>query len=232
MLRLTLVIPVPDDSPKLWDGVVRTMASLDELGVDHRVLIVDDAALAQVPALPGDRVQVIRHPERYGLWQALYLGLVTARGELTMYLPADLTLGTKELAQCLQAVQGADFVAVTYAGRAVPLSRRACAVIVRALFGLSLNPFPDACICRTAPLQEIWIEYPDSEFIKAELLIKSRDMGYRLREVQVNCSMPSARVPGVTARWGYDLLHFWAHWLLKERKGGRRDWRVGVPEHE
>ncbi len=215
----------------LQNSVAATQAALDELGVDHQLLVVDDATSVEVSVGDDRHVHVIRHPQRYGLWQALYLGLLSARSELVMYMPVGLTPEAGELRRCVRMADEAQVVAVTCVQRAIPLSRRAMALAARALFGLPLNPFPDLCIFRTAAMQEIWIEYADSEFIKAELLIKAHDMGYLLAETQMYCSMPPPHTPGASVRCWYDLLHFWAHRLLKKRRDGRRDWRVGVPEH-
>jgi hypothetical protein len=85
---------------------------------------------------------------------------------------------------------------------------------------------------RTRFLQEIKIDYIRSAFIQAEVLIKARDMGYELTEVEIGYlprtggSARGARLP-LVLRSTYDLFHFWIRWLGRKRMtDGRRDWRV------
>ena len=244
---LTVLMPAYNEEQNLVSNVSLVMNKLSDLGVDFELLIVDDgsqdatAQRADELAITDERVRILHHPENYGIGQALYTGFESARGEFTIFIPADLAMDLDELPKYIQAAQVADIIVGLRSDRRdTPILRRLISLIniglVRLLFGMPIHQFQYICMYRTSFLQEIWIEYPNSAFIQAEVLIKARDMGYQLTEVEVRyVPRTSGRASGarlrLVLRSAYDMLHFWGHRLLKRRtQDGRRDWRVGIPE--
>jgi hypothetical protein len=107
--------------------------------------------------------------------------------------------------------------------------------LVRTLFCMPVHQFQYICLWPTRLLREISIDYPDSAFLQAEVLIKARDLGYHLTEVEI-AYVPRTRGQANGARTSLvlksarDMLHFWARWLFRRRSpDGRRDWRVEPP---
>ena len=107
--------------------------------------------------------------------------------------------------------------------------------LVRALFWMPVHQFQYICMVPTRLLQEISIDYPDSAFSQAEVLIKARDLGYRFAEVEITY-VPRTRgqAKGARARLvcksAADMLHFWVRWLFRRRSSdGRRDWQAEQP---
>jgi glycosyltransferase involved in cell wall biosynthesis len=235
--HLTVLLPVHNQEQSLLADVERLIAQLDALEVRFDLFIVDDGSDDATPQLAGQladrdaRVQVIRHPERYGPGQALHAGFACARGEFTLALPAG-SLDRENLSAVLGAAQEVDVVIGGRSGRR-PTSFSHCALwwvhrlLLRVLFGLAVRDMPFTCLFRTTVLQEIWIAYPDSAFLLFEVLIKARDMGYALSQIAVDRGKTPLHLDSKSL---YDLLHFWAHWVLEKRsEDGSKDWRVGVP---
>jgi len=242
---LSVLMPAYNEERNLEANVTKLMRKLSDLGVDFELLIVDDGSqdstpqLADALALRDERMRVLHHPENYGIGQALYTGFQNARAEFTIFMPSDLAMDLEDLPQYLEAARDADVVVGLRSDRRdASLGRRIVSLaniaLIRLLFWMPVRQFQYICMYRTRLLQEIWIEYPDSAFIQAEVLIKARDMGYRLRQIEVSYipraegSARGAR-PRLVLKSAYDLFHFWLRWLLKRKDSeGNKDWRAGV----
>jgi glycosyltransferase involved in cell wall biosynthesis len=242
---LTVLMPAFNEEANLATNVPLLMAHMSALGVEYELLIVDDGSYDATPRVADDlaagheRVRVIHHAQNQGIGRALYTGFQSARGQHTIFVPADLAMDLDDLPKYLQAAQEADvIVGLRSDRRGTPLVRRLVSLaniaLVRLLFGMPVRQFQYICMWPTRLLHEIAAEYPDSPFLQAEVLIKARDMGYRLAEVEVTY-LPRARghPAGGRARMvfksAFDLFHFWPRWLFRRRSAdGRRDWRAGA----
>jgi glycosyltransferase involved in cell wall biosynthesis len=240
---LTVVMPAYNEQDNLVPNATLLAGKLAGLGIDFELVIVDDgssdATLRLADELAGHdaRVRVLHHPANYGIGRALYTGFQAARGEFTIFIPSDLAMRLDDLPTYLHAAQQADVVVGLRSDRRdTSLARKMISLLniglVRFLFGMPIHQFQYICMYRTRLLQEVEIEYADSAFIQAEVLIKARDLGYRLTEVRVGYVPRSggkargARL-GLAVRSATDLASFWLRWLVKERdEQGRRDWRV------
>ena len=243
MTYLTVLMPAYNEARNLLPNTALLMDKLCELGVDYELLIVDDGSTDETPALANDlaardpRVHVVHHPRNLGIGRALWTGFRAAQGDFTIFIPSDLAMRPDEIAKYLRAAQDADIVVGLRSDRrdngwTRKLISWVNITLVRTLFGMPLHQFQYVCMYRTRFLREITIDYADSAFIQAEVLIKARDMGYRLQEVTVEYiprTSGSATGPRLrlVARSTRDLLSFWWRWLLKPRTAeGRRDWRT------
>jgi glycosyltransferase involved in cell wall biosynthesis len=179
---------------------------------------------------------VVHHPRNLGIGRALHTGFCAARGKRTIFIPADLAMRLDELPKYLAAARRADVVVGLRSDRRdTSWQRKAVGwiniALVRTLFGMPLHQFQYICLYPTRMLQEIAIDYPDSAFIQAEVLIKARDMGYSMTEITVGYlprtggSAKGARLDAIV-KSARDLIHFWFRWLVRRRdQQGRRDWR-------
>jgi glycosyltransferase involved in cell wall biosynthesis len=258
---LTVLMPAWNEEENLTANVPLLMHKLAELGVDYELLIVDDGSQDATPRLADElsaqepRVRVVHHAKNQGIGRALYTGFEHARGRLTIFIPADLALELDEIETYLRAagvqlatreLYGGDrggtvddsrvVVGLRSDRRGTPLARRlvswANIALVRLLFCMPVHQFQYICLWPTRLLQSISIDYPESAFLQAEVLIKARDLGYHLVEVQITY-LPRTRGQASGARTklvlksALDMLHFWQRWLFRRRSpDGRRDWRV------
>jgi len=243
---LTVLMPAWNEEENLAANVPLLMRKLDEWAVDYELLIVDDGSqdgtprLADAFAAQMPRVRVVHHPENQGIGRALYTGFSHVRGRLTIFIPADLALELGEIAKYLDAAdESSVVVGLRSDRRGTSLGRRlvswANIALVRLLFWMPVRQFQYICLWPTRLLREISFDYPDSAFLQAEVLIKARDLGYRLTEVEI-AYLPRARGQASGARTSLvlksalDMLHFWVRWLFRRRSmDGRREWRVRPP---
>jgi glycosyltransferase involved in cell wall biosynthesis len=244
---LTILMPAYNEEANLSTNVPLLQARLEAWGVDYELLIVDDGSRDATPRLADEmaahngRVRVIHHAQNRGIGRALYSGFQAARGQQTIFIPADLAMDLDDLGKYLSAAQETDVVVglrsdrrgTSPARRLVSLANIA---LVRLLFGMPVRQFQYICMWPTRLLHDIAVEYPDSPFLQAEVLIKARDMGYHLSEVEVTYvprtrGRPTGGRTRVVLKSAYDLFHFWLRWLFKRRSAdGRRDWRAGVQD--
>jgi glycosyltransferase involved in cell wall biosynthesis len=243
--HLTVVMPAYNEESNLLANTALLIGKLRELSVEYELLIVDDgssdatARLADGLAEEDDRVRVLHHAQNMGIGRALHTGFTNAAGEYTIFIPSDLAMDLDDLPKYLSAARDADIIVGLRSDRRdTSFRRKAVSVInialVRLLFMMPIHQFQYICMYRTRFLQEIQIEYPDSAFIQAEVLIKARDMGYKLTEVTIGYiprtggSASGARTR-VVLKSVRDLSHFWVRWLFRRRTSdGRKDWRAGV----
>jgi glycosyltransferase involved in cell wall biosynthesis len=242
MIDLTVLMPAYNEAQNLLPNASLLMDKLSELGVAFELLIVDDGSVDETPGMADSlaardrRVRVLHHPRNLGIGRALLTGFHAAQGECTIFIPSDLAMRLDDIALYLRGAQSADvIVGLRSDRRDTSWARRliswANIALVHTLFRMPVHQFQYICMYRTRILHEIAIDYGDSAFVQAEVLIKARDMGYRLQEVTVTyVPRIRGRASGARLRLAVrsmrDLLHFWLRWLFRRRTpDGRRDWR-------
>jgi glycosyltransferase involved in cell wall biosynthesis len=256
---LTVLMPAWNEEENLATNVPLLLHKLDALAVDYELLIVDDGSRDDTPRLADDlaalhtRVRAVHHARNQGIGRALYTGFQHARGRLSIFIPADLALKLDEIDKYLHAsgvlsssheVDGGDregvdesrvIVGLRSDRRGTSPARRlvswANIALVRTLFWMPVHQFQYICLWPTRLLRSISIDYPDSAFLQAEVLIKARDLGYTFSEVEISY-LPRTRGHANGARTrlvlksARDMLHFWLRWLFRRRStDGRRDWQ-------
>ena len=115
---LSVLVPVFDEAEVLPLFAARLRPTLEALGEDYEVLVVDDGSTDATPALlerlrrEWPALRVVRLRANSGHQAALSAGLVRARGEWVVSLDADLQDPPEVIGPMLQAArsQGADVV--------------------------------------------------------------------------------------------------------------------------
>ena len=223
---LTVFIPAYNEAANLEGCVKARHGKLEALGVHAEILIVDDGsqdgsgALADALASRWSNMRVIHHPINRGIGATFMTAVSAAQGEWLILIPADLAMDPEDLPQYLDAAPQADIVVGLRSDRSdYTWIRRLISWVnirlVQVLFGMQLHQFQYISLYRTAVLRRIEIEYWQSAFFLAEILIKARDLGARLVEVEI-CYLPrqAGRATGVrpmlVLRTLLDLFHyFW-----------------------
>lgn len=235
---LSVVMPAYNEEAGLAHSVELLLAKLDELGVDAEILIVDDCStdrtghIADELAQAHRRVRSLHHTVNRGIGGGFVTGVAQAEGEWLILIPADLALDLDELPKYLAATAHADVVVGIRSDRSdYTLFRRLVSWVnirtIQVLFGMPQRQFNYISLYRLDVLREIEIEYWQSAFFFAEIMIKAQALGRRLVEVEIQyiprvsgqATGAKLRLIGETAR---DVLHFWLRW--------RRLRPVGVAE--
>jgi glycosyltransferase involved in cell wall biosynthesis len=237
---LTVVMPAYNEEAGLTRSVTLLASHLQSEQVRAEILIVDDCSTDRTGQLARDLVEryaedqmvtirVCRHEANRGIGGGLMTGVAEARGEWLILIPADLALDLSELSKYTNAAPAADFVVgIRSDRRDYTVFRRVVSEVniglVRLLFHMEQRQFQYISMYRLTALRGIDIEYWRSAFFHAEILIKARDLGYRIVEVEVRyVPRTSGRASG--ARWkligrtGRDMIHYWTKWISQHPPG-------------
>jgi|SRR5579859_4820558 len=228
---LSVLIPAYNERASLAVCVATVKSRLDTLAIDAEFLIVDDgstdgtAQIAEAVAAEMPQLRVIHHPHNRGIGAAFKTGAAAAAGEWLILIPADLALDVAELGKYLEAAPGADVVVGNRSDVSdYSIFRRLVHVanirLIQVLFQMPLHQYQYISLYRLALLHEMDIEYTDSAFFLAEILIKARALGARLAEVSIRyVPRRAGRATGAHGRQIIytlrDMGSFWWRWAWR-----------------
>lgn len=231
---VTVFIPAYNEAGNLAHCVEVVLAKMGELGVDAEILIVDDHSqdgtyqLADELACQYERVRCTHHKRNLGIGGAFCTAREQTRGEWMIFIPADLALHPSELGRYFEAAPRADIVVGLRSDRSdYTWLRRLVSWtnihLIQTLFGMKLRQFQYISMYRMDVLRQIDIEYWRSAFFLAEILIKARDLGCRLVEVDIHyvprlSGKPTGAKLKLVVLTVADIFRFWIRWKFIRRK--------------
>jgi glycosyltransferase involved in cell wall biosynthesis len=145
-LDLSLVVPAHDEVDNLERVVDEVRATLDPIGLQWELVIVDDgstdgsAALLDRLAAGEPRLRVVTLARQSGQTAALRAGFDVATGRLIATMDADLQCPPSELPLLLEAIGDADMACGIRAGRQDPPSRKLASTMANGVRRLFLAP--------------------------------------------------------------------------------------------
>ncbi|MBL9085704.1 MAG: glycosyltransferase [Planctomycetia bacterium] len=110
---LSVIVPALDEGPHVRAHLARIVASVARLGRPFEVVLVDDGsadqtgAEARAAAAADPRVRVVAHARNLGKGAALATGCAEARGEVLVFLDADLEISPDEIGPLLARMDAA-----------------------------------------------------------------------------------------------------------------------------
>ncbi len=227
----TVLVPAFNEAAGLATAVRALLGALIGFQCSYEVLIVNDGSRDDTGRIADDLaasepgVRVIHHSENRGIGAGLVTGIRHARGQWLILIPADLAIDLEDLALYRQASHHADIVVGVRSDSQdySPYRRlvsRLNVLLAQRLFGLPLRQLSYISLYRLEVLSCQPIRYWRSAFFFTEILVRARDAGYRLREVDVRyVPRRSGRASGarlsLVARTACDLLRFWLDWRRK-----------------
>ncbi|MFP3939299.1 MAG: dolichyl-phosphate beta-glucosyltransferase [Thermoanaerobaculia bacterium] len=140
--QLSVIIPAYNEECRLGATLDRLTAYLDERGLEHEILVVDDGSTDGtadvVRSYPAAAVRLVEQGTNRGKGAALRRGVAESRGRRVLLCDADLSTPIEEL-EALEARLD-DGVAVAVASRAAPDSViRRRQPLYRELMGKTFN---------------------------------------------------------------------------------------------
>lgn len=234
MTFLSVIIPAFNEQDNLPVTVSILQARLKSLVPSHEIIIVDDASVDKTGEAADDLtristdVRAFHHSHNSGIGRAFVTGIRNARGEWVMLVPADLAMDVNDLHKYFDASRDCDVVVGLASDRSdSTLGRRIVSFVniraVQLLFGMHERQFQYICLYRMQIFHSMQIEYADSAFFHAEILIKAKALGYRLNEVVIGYSPRRAgRATGARPKTimitSLNLISFWIRWVTKGKR--------------
>ena len=221
---VTIVVPAYNEEANLRPTITAVAAKLRELGRSYEVLVVDDgstdgtAEVARELAAGDPGVRLISHERNLGPGSGVVTGIAHAMGDAILFIPADLAMDLDDLHKYFDAAAEADVVVGLRSDRRDYSGFRklvsvANIALIRVLFGMRLRQFNYIHLYKRRIFERITVE-SRGVFMAAEVLVKARDLGYRLVEVEIGyvprqAGMASCGRPGVIVRAVWELVRFW-----------------------
>ncbi len=202
--RWTIVIPAFNEAQRLQRTLAATAAWLDARGETYEVIVVDDgsddgtAALVEEFAARHPRFACLRLPHNRGKGAAVREGFSKSRGELVLFMDADLSTPIEEAERLRAAIDGGGAAAI--ASRGLPESNlevrqewirermgKTFNALVRLLTGLEVRDTQCGFkLLRGEDARALAPEMREDGFaFDVELLLLVRRRGLALREVPV-----------------------------------------------
>ena len=197
-MDVSLVIPAYNEQENVRELVAACTEALSDIEGSHEILVVDDGStdatgelLAKLVA-DEPRLRTIRHApgKNIGCHPSELEAFKSARGEVALFLPADLQIHPSTLPAFVEASTRADVVASRRVHRADNVFRRFLARannrIERLIMGLPVNDAHSAMLVNRRTLDEIVPHVLSrSALIPAELMFRARRQGLRITEIDV-----------------------------------------------
>jgi glycosyltransferase involved in cell wall biosynthesis len=227
---ISAFFPCYNDEATIASMVNLAITTIDEVGADGEVIVVNDGSTDGSPKVLADlqakepRLRVVTHPANRGYGGALVSGFAAAKLQWVFYTDGDAQFDPSELAQLVAAARDdLDVVQGYKLRRADNLARRVIGRVyhrfVAFMFGLRIRDTDcDFRLIRASALDRVHLVHTTG-VICVELVRKLQDSGARFVEVPVH---HYARVHGQSeffrvssvARSLRDLAFLWVRLVL------------------
>ncbi len=201
-MRVSIVIPVYNEEPRLREVVRRVRKAIEEITKDYEVIIAEDGStdgtdgLAREIARKNPRVIHLHSDERLGRGEALKRAFKRSKGSILVYMDSDLATDLRHLKELISSIEnGAQFstgsrlLAESDTKRSVKreVASRTYNLLARILFGIPIHDMQCGfkAFERNA-LFDILGGIEDKHwFWDTECLIRAYKKGYRIVEFPV-----------------------------------------------
>jgi glycosyltransferase involved in cell wall biosynthesis len=234
-MRVSVIFPAYNEEANIEKTIARSLEALKGLCAKFEILIIDDASrdrtglIADELSAEHPEVRVLHNQINMGQGASLVKGFQNATYDLVIHNAMDYPFDLRDLAKMLPLLDVADIVVAIRRRRpGYTLYRRMLSVVniklLQWLFGLRLRDYNFVQLYKKAVLTAIEVTARSPAFVTPQILIRAHDMGYRIKEIEIDYH---PRLAGVATsgrlsvvKWSLrELLAFW----LRRSWGRRRD---------
>lgn len=192
---LSIVLPAYNEEENIATAVSRCFTVLEQLGMPHEVIVVNDGSVDATPAIckkleqQNASFRLIDFEQNRGYGVALRTGFLAARYRHVFYTDSDNQFDVSELKYLLPIIDSYDLVVgfrIYRYDRPVRLFLSwGYNLLVRLIFNIRVHDVDCAFkLFRREIFDNLQLEANDF-FIDTEIVVKSKRLGYRLNEVGV-----------------------------------------------
>ncbi len=196
-LDLSLTMPLFNEAAGVRAVVTSLITSLEAAGIRYQLVLVDNGSVDDtwrvIQHIAGHhpRVEVVHLPRNAGYGGGILTGLALARGPVLGYLWGDEQVGHYAVATLYRwiAAGDADLAKVRRVARLEGVGRTVLTTAYHAVFPVFL-PLPSRDIhgCPKLFTRSAWERLRPSSrdwFLDAEIMVRARDLGLRIKELEV-----------------------------------------------
>ena len=170
-------------------------------------------------------IRLLQHRENKGPGSGIITGLANANGRLVTFIPADLAIAIDQFPKYLEAAKEAELVIGIRSDRSdYSFLRKINSFVyiglVKLLFRMKQRQFNYVHLYQRRIFEnlEVWSE---GVFITAEIMIRGRDYGYKIKEVEIDYvprtrGKASCGKPTIILKTFRDLSLFWILWQFNQ----------------
>jgi glycosyltransferase involved in cell wall biosynthesis len=193
---ISMFFPAYNEENNIMSTVIAASSAIAPLFKDYEIIIINDgskdgtARIIDGLANSDPHIKAIHHPMNKGYGAALRTGFKEAKNELVFFSDGDGQFDISEIKKLLPLIDGADMVIGFRLKRQDPFHRllfaRSWGILVGIMFGLWVRDIDCAFkLIKKTVLNDLVLK-SDGAFISAELLIKAKKKGYKIKQVGVN----------------------------------------------
>ncbi len=210
LVDLSIIIPVFNEESRIIETITSLADYLQQQGENYEIIISDDGSRDGGPEQvkewfgAAEPVRLLRERQHQGKGAAVRRGVLAARGDVIIFMDADLSYPVETIGFCLDCLQEFDIVIgsrnLPESGIEItppPLRRLAGPVFKALVRRLALPGFTDTQCgfkgFRSAAAHEIFLSCEVNGFaFDVEVLALAQKFGYRITEVPVRLVVDSS----------------------------------------
>jgi glycosyltransferase involved in cell wall biosynthesis len=221
---IAVALPAYNEAESLPRTVPPVVAALRQVTDDFEVVVVDDGSRDRTADVVRElsqlypEVRLVQHPVNLGYGAAVWTGITSGQKEFIFYTDADGQFDITELSRFVPYTGEYDMIIGYRAPRRDRPKRLVFAfgwkLFVTLLFGYVARDIDCAFkLFRRDVLDHVYVESRGAAF-SAELLIKARDRGFRIKELPVThlprkAGRSTGDRPDVIIRAFREMIGFW-----------------------
>jgi len=223
---ITVLFPAYNEEQCIRGAIHRAMDAMLPRFDAFELLIINDGSEDKTGEIaeelaktyPG-RITVLHHKRNLGLGESLYQGYECASGELVIQNAMDSPLDLRDLDVMMPLLADADIVVAvrkSHAGysRYRLLTSKVNRALLRFLFQPRLRDYNYTQLYRKEVLQAARPTSRNTIFIAPEVLIRSHELGFRIKEVDIEyhprlAGKATSGKPSLIIRSLVDMFAFW-----------------------
>jgi len=234
---VSVIYPAYNEERNIRVTIERSLDAMRPLCRKFELLVVNDASTDETGAIATElaaahpEVRVIQNRKNLGQGGSIVRGFQDARYDLVIHNGMDYPFDLKDLALLLAARCEADIVVAVRTVRAgYSPYRKLTSVLnlalLRTLFpSLRLRDYNFVQLYPKAVWERVKVEARSTAFLTPEALIRANDLGYRIREVEIEylpriCGNASSGSAKVIIRSLKDMFRFWVKRTLGRMRSG------------
>ncbi|HEX9437318.1 MAG TPA: glycosyltransferase family 2 protein [Candidatus Limnocylindria bacterium] len=191
---ISLVVPMFNEEDTIEHALGCAQDALE--GWEHEIVVVNDASTDRSPeivrriAARDPRIRMVSHDRNRKLGGSLRTGFAAARGDLVLYMDADLPFDPHEIPRAVRAmdVTRADLIAGYRIDRTMEGGRRALYsyaynFLIGVLFGWPHRDINFSFKLMTREVLDAVELRAEGSLIDAELIVKAKNLGFTIQQL-------------------------------------------------
>lgn len=190
--EITVIIPAYNEEKGIGEVIDKIKDAMENVRASYEIIVIDDGSTDETAAIVKEKgVKLIQHPYNKGYGAALKTGVKNAKGNIVLFIDADVQQNADDIPKLLGPMTEYDMVVGTRTkGSKIPLLRRLGKFILSALANyLAGQKIPDLNSGFRAIKKEIVMKYmgilPNTFSFTTTITLATIKEGYNLKYVPI-----------------------------------------------